>query len=255
MNFIDTHSHLYLDQFKDDIDDVMKRAAESRVDKIVLPNIDASSIKPLHDLTDRFPLICIPLMGLHPTHVKDNFKEELAIIFAQFEQYSYKGVGEIGIDLYWDKTFLKQQQQVFEQQLDFAIERDLPVVVHARESFNEIMEIIKDQRFKGLKGIFHAFTGELKLAEEIIELGFLLGIGGILTFKNSHLPEIVASIDLCHLVLETDSPYLAPVPYRGKRNESSYVPIIAGYLAKIKSTDINKIANQTTANAKQLFRL
>ena len=255
MNFIDTHSHLYLEQFNDDIDAVIKRAIDLKVNKIVMPNIDSTTIEPLHGLCDRYPELCIPLMGLHPTLVNENYKEELSVIFSQLERYLYKGVGEIGIDLYWDKTFIDQQQQAFEQQLDFAKKHDLPVVIHARESFSEIMEIIRNNKYVGLKGIFHAFTGDLALAEEIIERGFLLGIGGILTFKNSNLSEVIASVDLCHLVLETDSPYLAPVPHRGKRNESSYVTFIADCLAKIKNTDIIEIAEITTANAKRIFRI
>lgn len=255
MTFIDTHSHLYLKQFDNDIDEVINRAIEAGVGKIVLPNIDSKSIESLHNLSDRYSDTCVPLMGLHPTHVKDNYQEELALVFARFEQFEYKGVGEIGIDLYWDKISLKQQQYAFEQQLDFALKNDLPVVIHARDSFNEILEIIRRNHFDGLKGIFHAFTGDHELAEEIIDLGYLLGIGGIITFKNSHLSEVIGAIDLCHLVLETDSPYLAPVPYRGKRNESSYVTIIAEYLAKVKNVGIDKVAEITTANAKRLFRL
>lgn len=255
MNFIDTHAHLYLNQFDRDIDEVIKRAKKAHVDTIVIPNIDSESIKSLHDLTNHFHDNCIPIMGLHPTHVKEDYQDELDTIFKQFKQYEYKGVGEIGIDLYWDKTFITQQQYVFEQQLNFAKDNDLPVVIHARNSFDEILEIIKAARYNDVRGIFHAFTGDQKLAEEIIRQGYLLGIGGILTFKNSHLSEVIKAIDLYHLVLETDSPYLAPVPYRGKRNESSYITIIADCLAQIKKTGIEEVAEITSDNAKRLFRL
>jgi TatD DNase family protein len=255
MSFIDTHAHLYLNQFDNDIDEVIKRATDVHVDTIILPNIDSASIKPLHNLAERYPDFCVPLMGLHPTHIKENYQQELTRVFSQLGQYAYKGMGEIGIDLYWDKTFLMQQQLAFEQQLDYALENDLPVVIHARDSFNEILEIVKGNRYSNLKGIFHAFTGDRNLAEEIIDLGYLLGIGGIITFKNSHLSDVIGEIDLCHLVLETDSPYLAPTPFRGKRNESSYVPIIADYLAQIKKTGIEEVAEITSANAKKLFQL
>ncbi len=253
MQFIDTHSHLYLDQFENDIREVIERAEKANVGTVILPNIDSATIAPLHQLTNQFPENCLPLMGLHPTHVKEDYKEELQEIFAQFEKYDYKGVGEIGIDLYWDKSFLNRQQDAFEQQLMYAFEKELPVVIHARESFNEILDIVRGDRFKGLKGIFHAFTGDIGFAREIIDLGYLLGIGGIVTFKNSHLPEVIAAIDLNHLVLETDSPYLAPTPYRGKRNESSYVPIIADTIARIKNIGIDEVAESTTSNAKRLF--
>ncbi len=255
MNYIDTHAHLYLEQFDKDIDKVISRAKESQVGKIILPNIDSKTISRLHELADHYPDICIPLMGLHPTHVKEDYEEELNTILTQLDQYPYKGVGEIGIDLYWDKSYLRQQQLAFERQLLYALKNDLPVVIHARDSFHEILEIVKENRFSELKGIFHAFTGDIKLAEEIIDLGYLLGIGGILTFKNSHLSEVMGAIDLNHLVLETDSPYLAPVPYRGKRNESSYVTIITQYLAQIKNTGIDEVSEITTANAKRLFRI
>ena len=255
MIFIDTHSHLYLSQFDNDIDEVINRACEAKVEKIILPNIDSKSIKPLHSICSRYPDLCIPLMGLHPTHIKEDYQDELNAVVDQLSQYKYKAVGEIGIDLYWDKTYLLQQQQAFEQQLNYALENGLPVVIHARDSFHEILEIVGETKYSDLQGIFHAFTGDIKVAEQVVDRGFLLGIGGIVTFKNSNLYDVIASIDLCHLVLETDSPYLAPVPYRGKRNESSYIPIIAEYLAQIKKTGIDEIAEITTANAQRLFRI
>jgi TatD DNase family protein len=255
MTFIDTHAHLYLEEFQDDIREVIGRAVRSKVSKIILPNIDSGTVDNLHNLSELFPEHCVPLMGLHPTHINENFHEELNIILGQFEKFPYKGMGEIGIDLYWDKTNLKLQQTAFERQLHFAVINNLPVVIHARESFNEILEILRSDSFDQLKGIFHAFTGSINLAEAIVDRGFLLGIGGILTFKNSHLAEVVAAIDINHLVLETDSPYLAPVPYRGKRNESSYIPIIAEYLSKIKNMDLHEVAEITTGNAKRLFHL
>ncbi len=255
MQFIDTHSHLYLDEFNEDIPDVIHRARNEYVDKIILPNIDSSFILPLHNLVNRYPDVCIPLMGLHPTHVKENFKKELEIIFNRLDNYPYKGIGEIGIDLYWDKTHLEEQLTVFKMQLTHALQKNLPVVIHARDSFREILDVVKLSEFSGLKGIFHAFTGDKGLALEITRLGFKLGIGGIVTFKNSGLAEVVRHIELEHLVLETDSPYLAPVPYRGKRNESSFVRLVAEKVAEVKGVSLEEVAEVTTRNANDVFSL
>jgi TatD DNase family protein len=255
MRFIDTHSHIYLDDFDEDIDEVITRALNCGIDTIVLPNIDVLSIERLHRLANRFPNHCIPLMGLHPTHVKENFEIELNKIFNQFDTYKYKAVGEIGIDLYWDKTFFNEQVVAFETQMDFAIKHDIPVVIHARESFNEIFKCVSKPQFSGLKGVFHAFTGSLEQAKWIIDRGFLLGIGGVVTFKNTKLVEVVNAIDLGNLVLETDSPFLTPSPHRGKRNESSYIRIIAEKIAEIKKTSLEEVARITTENALKLFKI
>ncbi len=255
MEFIDTHAHLYLDEFKSDIDLVIRRARQEGISKIILPNIDSHSIRSLHELSGNYTDLFVPLMGLHPTHVKENYLDELSKIFHQLSMYSYSGVGEIGIDLYWDKTHIKEQVDAFRQQLFYALRNNLPVVIHARESFHEILEIVKTNEFAGLNGIFHAFTGDKKLAELIVGMGFKLGIGGILTFKNSFLKEAIQDIGLEHIVLETDSPYLAPMPFRGKRNESGYLLLVARKLAEIKKCSVEEVAEVTTHNAKMLFNL
>jgi TatD DNase family protein len=255
MRLIDTHSHLYLDDFEEDIDDTIQRAVDVNVDRIILPNIDSATVEPMLKLVEKYTQICFPLLGLHPTHVKENYNIELEKVFKQFDRYLYKGIGEIGIDLYWDRTYLEEQIYVFEKQLGFALNRNLPVVIHARDSFDIIFESVKKVEFRGLRGVFHAFTGDGYQAENVIRNGFKLGIGGIVTFKNSNLAEVVKSVGLEHIVLETDSPYLAPVPYRGKRNESSYIRIIAGKIAEIKKINIEEVAEITTKNAVQLFGL
>jgi TatD DNase family protein len=255
MLLIDTHSHIYLPEFDDDIDYVIKRAVDAGIGKIVLPNIDFSSINRIHELVKVYPDICIPLIGLHPTSVKEDFEEELKKIRDLFKIYNYKGIGEIGIDLYWDKTFIKEQIFVFEKQLLLAIEKQLPVVIHARNSFEEIFTSVSKPQYEGISGIFHAFTGNSEQAKYITNLGFKIGIGGILTYKNSGLDETVKSIDLKHIVLETDSPYLPPVPFRGKRNESSYIIYTAKKLAEIKNVSLDEVFRITTRNAIEIFRL
>ncbi len=255
MDFIDTHSHLYLPQFSDDIDECIARCIEKNVVKVILPNIDSTTIAPLLALENKNKGIFSALMGLHPTHVKENFETELQKIFKAFESNKYIGVGEIGIDLYWDKTFFEGQKEVFEDQVRYAITNNLPVVIHTRESYNETIDVLTKINSKSFTGIFHAFPGNYKQAMQVIEMGFAIGIGGVSTFKNSHLPEVIRQIDLNHVVLETDSPYLAPAPYRGKRNESSYIPIIAEKIAAISGVNIEEVALKTTNKARQIFRL
>lgn len=255
MNFIDTHSHLYLDQFAEDIDDCIERCREKSVIKVVLPNIDSGTIQPMLDLEKKNSNLFIPLMGLHPTHVKENFEQELQIVIDEFKKRDFRGIGEIGIDLYWDKTFYEEQKTAFKKQVNLAIEKNLPFVIHARESYDEILEVLIEINSSEYNGIFHAFSGSLAEANKVIEMGFSIGIGGVSTFKNSHLHEVIPNIDLNHIVLETDSPYLAPVPYRGKRNESSYIPVIAARIAEIKEVDIQKVASTTTENACRIFKI
>lgn len=255
MEFIDTHSHMYLPQFAEDLEDSMQRALDKSVTKIIIPNIDSKTIPLVDEMSEAFSGQCIPLMGLHPTHVKDDYEAELEIVFKQLVSKHYYGIGEIGIDLYWDKSFYDQQVEAFKKQIIYALENDLPFVIHARESFNEIFQVLKSINIDRFKGIFHAFTGTPEDADKIVEMGFKIGIGGILTFKNSGLADTVRLIDINHIVLETDSPYLAPVPFRGKRNESSYLPLIASILADIKNVPIEKVANITSQNAIELFRL
>lgn len=253
--YIDTHAHIYLEEFDDDRSKVIKNAVEKGVGKILLPNIDSVSIEKMNRLCREFPGVCYPMMGLHPTHVKGDFRDELSVVEAELKKGGYIGVGEIGIDLYHDTTFQQQQQEAFRIQIDMALHYNLPVVIHARESFSEILTILSDYRNSGLKGVFHAFTGNPDIARAVIGLGFLIGIGGILTYKKSELPGVISEISLDHIVLETDSPYLAPVPYRGKRNESGYIPVIAQLIQQIKGIPLEDVARITTRNASELFQL
>lgn len=255
MKLVDTHSHMYLSQFDKDLDICVERAISSGVEKIVLPNIDSESIDPLNLLVEKYPKNCFGLMGLHPTQVKNNFKEELSIILNELDTGKYVGVGEIGIDLYWDKAHIKEQTEVFIQQVKYAIDKNIPFIIHARESFDEIFEALESIDQPSFNGIFHAFTGTLEHANRAIDMGLLLGIGGIVTFKNAGLAEVVEQLDLNHLVLETDSPYLAPTPHRGKRNESSYIRLIAEKIANLKGVTLEEVARSTTNNAEGLFKI
>ena len=251
--FVDTHTHLYLDAFDNDRELAVSRAVEQNVRIMMLPNIDRSSLAQMNDLAMRFPRNCFPMIGLHPTSVREDFREELSAVKDELRKGKYYGIGETGIDLYWETKYLSLQQEAFEEQIKLALEYLLPVVIHARNSFAEILEIVEGYRNKGLKGIFHAFSGDISIARRIINMGFMLGIGGVLTFKKSSLDTVVREIDLDHIVLETDSPYLAPVPYRGKRNESSYIRLVAEALATAKGKDTEEVAFKTTNNALSIF--
>ena len=255
MQFIDTHTHLFLPEFDQDRDQVIKNAIDHNVQKMLLPNVDITTINPLMELIQKYPLNCFPMMGVHPTSVRADYEKELDIVESWLEKEKFIAIGEIGMDLYWDKTFQKQQEEVFRRQLNLAKKYNLPVVIHARESFDEIFKIIDEEVDDRLTGVFHAFTGTVEQANQIIEWGFMMGIGGIVTFKNAGLDKVVRNIDINHIVLETDAPYLAPVPKRGKRNQSAYIRHIAEKIALIKEISIEKVANITTDNAKQLFRL
>ena len=255
MQFIDTHTHLFLPEFDSDRDQVIINAQENGVEKALLPNVDRSTIEHMLNLVDKYPDFCYSMMGLHPTSVQKNYKEELANVESWLNKRKFYAIGEIGIDLYWDKTFKTQQEEAFRYQLDLAKKYNLPVVIHARESFDEIFRILDEVIDEKLNGVFHAFTGNESQAGRIIEWGFKIGIGGIVTFKNSGLDKVVYNIDINNIVLETDSPYLAPVPKRGKRNESSYITYIAQKIAEIKNISLKEVAQITTNNAKQLFRL
>jgi TatD DNase family protein len=255
MLLVDTHSHLYLGLYDADRDQVINHAAEKGIRKILLPNIDSHSIRPMNQLTETYPGICYGMMGLHPTSVKENYREEFEIIRKELVSGNYIAVGEIGIDLYWDKTHLREQSLVFEQELDLALELDKPVIIHARGSLDVIFEILQKYTGTGIRGIFHAFSGTLLQALDAVDRGFLIGIGGIVTYKNSGLDKTVQEMDLNHMVLETDSPFLSPVPNRGKRNEPAYITYVAETVAKLKSVDIAEIAHTTTSNAQKLFRL
>lgn len=255
MNLIDTHSHIYSEDFNDDINQIIENSMEAGVEKILLPNIDSQSIDSMHSLEKMFPGYCIPMMGLHPTSVKENFQDELNICKNWLNSRKYCAIGEIGIDLYWDKTFVKEQQIVFDTQINWALKFNLPIVIHSRESFDEIFEILENYTNSNLRGVFHSFSGNLEQANKAIELGFFLGINGIVTFKNSGLDKTIAKVPLEKLMLETDAPYLAPVPKRGKRNESSYVRYTAQKIAEIYQTKIEKVAEITSYNARNLFKL
>lgn len=250
---IDTHSHIYSEDFNDDIDEVLQNAYNNDVKKIVLPNIDSGTIKRLLDLSNSYPHVCYPLMGLHPTSVSKDYKEELSVVEYWLDKQKFYGIGEIGIDLYWDRTYFEEQKEVFRYQIKLAKSRKLPIVIHVRESFNEVYDIVKEEQDGTLKGIFHCFSGDEAEAQKIIDLGFLLGIGGVVTYKNSSLSQVLQKVELTNLVLETDAPYLAPDPKRGRRNESSYLVYVAQKLAEIYQLPIKEIAEITTLNSRSLF--
>ncbi|MBI3500290.1 MAG: TatD family hydrolase [Bacteroidetes bacterium] len=254
MVFIDTHTHLFAEEFNADRTEMIQRAISAGVQKMFLPNIDASSLASLLKLKEQFPENCFAMMGLHPGSVKENYPEELKIVEDWLSKRKFIAVGEIGMDYYWDKTFIPQQKDAFSQQIDRAKKLNLPIVIHQRECFDDAFEIVQSKNDKTLRGIFHCFTGTLEEANKIISLGnFKMGIGGVITYKKSTLPEVLRQIDLKHIVLETDSPYLAPAPYRGKRNESSYLPIIANKIAEIKEISLEEVAAVTTKNAEEIF--
>ncbi len=255
LTYIDTHTHLYLEQFDKDRNSVVENAVKAGVQYMLLPNVDEETIQPMMDLCAAFPGNCKPMMALHPTSVKDDFEETLARIKPWFDKGVMCAVGETGIDLYWDKTYFHQQVQAFKTQIEWALEYDLPVVIHSRNSVEEIMEVLDEYRGKGLKGVMHCFPGNVEQAQWFTEFGFMLGIGGVVTYKKSMMARVVEEMDARYLILETDAPYLPPVPYRGKRNESSYIPVIAQKVAELKSMDVDSIASITTENAKKLFQL
>lgn len=253
MILIDTHTHLYSKQFDEDRTKMIHRAIASNVTKMYLPNVDVDTIEGMLALEKEFPENCFPMMGLHPTSVKADYKEQLAVMENWLKQRDFVAIGEIGIDLYWDKTFIDEQIDAFKIQISWAKEKDIPFVIHARDSTAEVISVLKETHHDKMRGIFHCFGGNVEEANEIIELGFHLGIGGILTFKNSNLGETLKHIDLKHLVLETDAPYLTPMPYRGKRNESAYVNFVAEKLSDIKNCTLMEIADITTENAANLL--
>ena len=254
--FIDTHTHLFSDSFDEDQDEMIQRAISSGVEKLLLPNIDVSSIDAMHLLAAKYPDNCYPMMGLHPGYVKETWKDDLSIIEKNLFSNKYVAVGEIGMDLYWDKTFQKEQAEVFIQQIKWAKELKLPIVIHAREAFQEIFNIVDKMNDDTLFGVFHCFTGTVEQAQHILNYGgFKLGIGGVLTYKKAELDKVIETISIDHLVLETDSPYLPPTPHRGKRNESSYLLHIAEKLADVYQISLKEVEEKTTKNAKEIFNL
>lgn len=254
MHFIDTHSHLYLPQFDDDRQATVARMIAEGVKKVYLPAIDSKTHAAMLALEAENPGVCVAMMGLHPCSVTtETVEAELQLIFDYWQTRDFCAVGEIGLDLYWDKTTLNVQQFAFEQQIEWAKEKNRPIIIHARESMHEILPIVRKHKTERLHGIFHCYSGTLEQARACIDLGFYLGIGGVLTYKKSGLADIMREISLQHLVLETDAPYLPPVPHRGKRNESSYIPLIAQYLAEVKNCSLAEIAEVTSENARRCF--
>ena len=251
---IDTHAHLYAEEFDEDRDAVLARAKEAGIRQVLLPNIDETTIERLNSLA-KSSEICLPMMGLHPCYVKENYKEQLKTIKKEFTKNDYIAVGEIGIDLYWDKTTQSYQEAAFLEQCRWAEEMKLPIAIHSRESTDLIIDLIKRNSFKDITGVFHCFGGSNEQAKEIIDMGFFLGIGGVVTFKNSTLREELKDISLDNVMIETDAPYLAPVPYRGKRNETSYIIEVVKQLSYVFDVSEQEIKKRTTENALALFKL
>jgi TatD DNase family protein len=255
MKFIDTHTHIYLPEFDGDRDEAVNRALKNGIVKLLMPNIDIHSVSPMLSAEARFTGTCHAMAGLHPTSVGEDYIDQLDMLEELWLKHKFIAIGEIGIDLYWDKTFRREQILALRRQIAFALGKNLPVVIHSRESFPEVFKVLDEFEGTGLKGVLHAFTGNTGEAEKAIEMGFMLGIGGIVTFKNSGLDMVVKSVGPENLILETDSPYLAPVPHRGKRNESSYIRIISRKLAEIFGIEEEEIAEITYANSTRLFNL
>lgn len=257
MNLIDTHTHLYLSQFDNDIDSVIKNAIDNGISKMLLPNIDSTTTQQMLSLSNKYPKNCFPMMGLHPCSVKkETVDKEILHVKEMLDKENFLAIGEIGLDLHWDKSTLEIQKKAFEDQINLAKKYKLPIVIHVRDSFNEAIEIVERLNSSELKGVFHCFTGDQKDAQRVIELqDFYLGIGGVVTFKNGGLDKNIEQISLDHIMLETDAPYLTPSPYRGSRNESKYILNIAQKIADIYDVELKKIAEVTTKNAYNLFQL
>ncbi len=253
MIFTDTHTHLYSSQFQEDRNEMMQRSINAGVSRLFVPSIDSSYTQKMYDLESQFPDTVFLMMGLHPTYVKENYLNELAHVETELEKRKFYAVGEIGMDLYWDKTFLKEQQHAFQYQIQLAKKYKLGINIHCRDAFNETFEVLESEKATDLFGIFHCFTGDLEQAQRAISLGMKLGIGGVATFKNGKIDQFLNEIDLQHIVLETDSPYLAPLPHRGKRNESSYITLVAQKLSEIYNLPIEEIARITTENSISVF--
>lgn len=252
--YIDTHTHIYLDQFKDDITEVMNRAKEAQVDKMLLPNVDSRTIESMMEISDRYSN-CLPMPGLHPCSVKQDYRDELSIVEKMLIKDNYIAVGEIGIDLYWDKTYQLEQIEAYKLQINWAKDHKIPFVIHSRDSLDLTISIVEELQDGNLKGIFHCFNGTNEEAQRIKDVGFLMGIGGVVTFKNAGVDKVVKNIELEHLVLETDAPYLTPTPFRKHRNEPSYIPVIAKKIADLHEIEIEEVARVTTENASKIFNL
>lgn len=256
MNWIDTHTHLYSEQFGPDRDEMVQRAIRDGVDTLLLPNIDLASIQPMLDLVKKFPNNCYPMMGLHPGSVNHDWAEQLRQMKPYFHEHNMIAVGEIGMDLYWDKTYIEEQKHAFREQIQWAKEMNLPIVIHARDAFDEIFEIIDETIDDNLSGVFHCFTGNIEQAQKILTYpNFYMGIGGVVTYKKAALEEVLVHVPVERLMLETDAPYLPPVPHRGKRNESAYLVYSAQRLAEIYEIKLSELAEKTGASAKKLFKI
>ena len=253
MILTDTHTHLYSSQFQEDRNEMMQRAIEAGVSRLFVPSIDSTYTQKMYDVEAQFPNNVFLMMGLHPTYVKENYLEELAFVETELERRKFYAIGEIGMDLFWDKTFLNQQQHAFQHQIQLAKKHKLGINIHCRDAFDETFEVLESEKASDLFGIFHCFTGDLDQAQRAISLGMKLGIGGVATFKNGKIDQFLNEIDLQNIVLETDSPYLAPLPHRGKRNESSYTLLVAQKLAEIYKVSVEEIAQITTENSKAVF--
>lgn len=255
MALIDTHSHIYLGEFDNDRKAMLERAAEEGVVKILMPAIDSETHSQMLETERNFSDLCLSMIGLHPCSVKENYKDELQVVGDFLQQRKFIAIGETGLDFYWDLTFKTQQLEAFQQQIEWALRYDIPVVIHSRNSTDECIEIVKKNQDGKLKAVFHCFSGTLEQAQQIIDLGFYLGIGGVLTFKKSGLDAVIEKLNLDNIILETDAPYLAPVPFRGKRNECSYIKYVAQKLAEIKQISFEEVTSITTKNAEKLFGL
>lgn len=254
-HLIDTHCHLNADEFALDLATVITNAEHNGVNKFYLPSVDSAAIPSMLQLEQDYPGKCFAMMGLHPCYVKETYLQELETVSTWLAKRNFAAVGEIGLDFYWDTTFKKEQYQCFEKQIELAIQYDLPIVIHSRNSMDETIEVVKCYQSEKLRGIFHCFSGTIQQANEIIAAGFYLGIGGVVTYKKAGLAEVVKDIPLENLVLETDAPYLTPIPYRGKRNEPGHVLLVAQKIAEIKNVEVEKVVAHTTQNASQIFPL
>lgn len=246
---------MFSSQFDEDREQIVKECIESGIETLLLPNINSETIDAMWNLCDLFPKNCFPMIGLHPCDVKEDYQKELDIVLQELKNRKYVAVGEIGIDLHWDKTTLDIQKKAFDQQIKWAIEFDLPIAIHIRESFEEVFEVLEQNIHSKLRGVFHCFTGTIEQAQRAISMGFMLGVGGVVTFKNSGVDKVLENIDLKYLVLETDSPYLAPTPLRGKRNDSTNLQLICDKLAQLNDLESSEVARITTKNAQTLFNL
>ena len=255
MTITDTHTHLYSEEFDQDRDEMIQRALDAGVSRFFIPAIDSTCTQKMYDLEKKYPENIFLMMGLHPTYVKENYLEELQHVENELAKRKFYAIGEIGIDLYWDKTHLPQQQTAFRKQIQLAKQFQLPIVIHCREAFDAVFEILEEEKSEDLFGIFHCFSGTYEQALQAISYNMKLGIGGVVTFKNGKIDQFLNQIDIRHIVLETDSPYLAPAPHRGKRNESSYVTLVAQKLAEIYNLPVDEIARITTENALSVFQM